>query len=794
MAELRTFWKLSMKHLSFPAIFITGFASSLGQILVLRELLIIFYGNELSTGLIFTAWLVWTAIGSGIGGRNKFRQLFPSSPYLLAITLIIFSFLLPVTLIWIRASKILWNIAPGEILSLSKMFFISFSVTGPFCLFSGLLFSMTWAFYTTEDLRGFRNPAGLLYINPIIIYLFESVGAASGGIIFYFFLLISKDTKFCVSASALITSAGILIIAAVLLLHEKKRKISGYFCWLFTSVIIITALFFHSPLDHLTRKWQWGEHLITVVDTPFQNLSLVKDKDLFTLFANGLWSFSSPDPQSAEKSVHPALLQHPNPQNIMLIGGGVAGLLNEILKHPQIKHVDYIEPDPELIRLAEKYLPKSETAILYSDIVHLFYEDAGAFIRQTDRLYDIILMNVGDPVNAQMNRFYTKEFYHEIKKHLKDSEESSGIFSFFVSSAPDMLGPAQIKFLQSVYKTLLSVFPQVVIYPGDYAGFFATGRHGNLITDPDELISRIADRNLNLRYIREYYLFDMLNPMRLDYFNTILSDSGSQSPEMINRNFKPTCYFYSLVLWSAQIHKGFKDFLIWLSNISPLWLWTGLFIIIFTMIITFSVGDCKPERAIGLNVMIVGGMQITMEIIILLGFQIIAGFVYMQLAVIIALFMAGLGLGAGITANKLSFLSRLEDLMRCLILVQTIFSLYMVAMIGILFLLQDVMQKNIILFSPCLIFSVLAFIAGILGGSHFSLAVKAVSGLVSTGGGLYALDLIGSAVGALTASLFLLPIYGLVSTLIFFSLLGIGGAITLVCPLHGFYIRKGLNR
>jgi len=277
--------------------------------------------------------------------------------------------------------------------------------------------------------------------------------------------------------------------------------------------------------------------------------------------------------------------------------------------------------------------------------------------------------------------------------------------------------------------------------------------------------------------------------MRLDYFNTLVgSNLGLEST--VNRNFKPTCYFYNLILWSAQINKNFKEFLIWLSKISPLWLWTGLAMMIFVMIGTFSFGNPKPEKAVGISVMVAGGMQIALEIVILLGFQITAGFLYKQLAMIIAFFMAGLGLGTAIIAWFFRYHGsslRFEP-MPCLILVQTIFSLYLMAMIGILFLLQDVMQNNIFLLSPCLIFSVSALIAGILGGSHFSLAVKAVSGseipLVRTGGGLYALDLTGSAAGALTASLFLLPIYGLFSTLIFFSLLGIGSVITLICSLN----------
>jgi len=450
--------KLLSQYLSFFTIFITGFASSVGQILFLRELLILFYGNELSTGLILTAWLFWTAVGSGTGGKSRFRQFFPPSLFMLAILLIIYSLLLPLTLLWIRASRILWNIAPGEILPMSKMVGISFSVTCPFCIISGFLFSMTWESYTNLTHVTGETEQRINNTDPTYIYLGESAGAALGGIIFYFILL----PYFPVLTSALITSAIIMMIGALLLSHEREKKISGFLCWSLTSALIILMLFFYAPLDYFSRKWQWGEHLITVIDTPFHNLAIVKDKNLFTFFSNGLWIFSSPDPESAEKLVHPALLQHPDPQIILLIGGGVADPLNEILKHPQVKQVDYIEPDPEIIRLAEIYLPSSELDPLYSKRVRLFHEDAAAFIRQKDQVYDVILMNVGDPVNAQMNRFYTKEFYQEIKKHLKNSEEAAGIFSFSVSSALICLDPLRFSFSNPFIKPFYMFFRRLL--------------------------------------------------------------------------------------------------------------------------------------------------------------------------------------------------------------------------------------------------------------------------------------------------------------------------------------------
>ncbi|MCP4347426.1 MAG: hypothetical protein GY795_18125 [Desulfobacterales bacterium] len=777
-----------MKGISLTVIAVTGFAGSVGQIMIVRELLVLFHGNELSTGLVFTAWLIWIAAGSGLGGKLSSR--IPSVATPLALALIFLALTLPVTILWIRASRLFWNIPLGELLPPGKMLGISFSATWLFCLVSGFLFPLTWSVYINSETRNqvssFKFQVSSFKFQPVFIYLSEALGAASGGLFFYFILL----PYMSILASAFITSGIMLAVAAVLPWFDIKNtektdtEETGFFqktrfltsLLIFVFVSMATVSFFLPRLDHLSRQWQWGKNLVTVRDTPYNNLALIKEKNLFTLFANGLWAFSSPDPQTAEKSVHLALLQHPHPKRVLLISGGVAGLVDEILKHHDITRVDYIEPDPDLIRLAEDYLPAPGTMLLVTAEIHMFHEDAGTFIRQQGHTYDVILMNVGDPVNAQMNRFYTVEFYRQIKKRLNPG----GIFSFAVSSSPEMLGTAQVKFLQSVFATITGVFPQVSVYAGDNARFFATDTQGKLVTDANELIARITEKNLQLKYVRDYYLFDILDPFRMDYFRTLLTEnSGEKDRPKMNRNLAPTCYFNNLVLWGTQIHKGFKKFLILLSE-KQMWLLATA--IILCAVAAIGAGYSGTAKATGLCVMAVGGMEMALEIVIILGFQIMAGFVYKQLALIIAFFMAGLGLGTGLVAwfskyrqASVFFPARAQT---WLILVQAVLCFYLIGITGLLYLLQN------LIIPVGRIFSVLAFIGGILGGSHFSLAVKTVSGQATpsamTGGGLYALDITGSAGGALAASLFLLPLYGVATTLVLFSMFGFGSLLALI--------------
>ncbi len=351
---------------SFLSITACGFAAAIGQIVILRELLVLFYGNELSTGLIFASWLLWTALGSSAAGR--YAALGSRHPLVLPLLLTLLALLLPASVLWIRAARIIWAIPRGEMLGPLSMLWISFSATGPFCLASGALFGFAWAGLASS----FEKGSG----RPLVIYLGEALGAAMGGLFFYFVLL----PRFSIYPATLLTALIILVIAVILFSFRKgatiwkspffKREMLGKspsskgeahrkspffkagFRGIFHKsppsspheiktfnasrrkpgqalvilgavlVLVTTALISSRNLDSLSRRWQWGQNVLAVRDTPFQNLALLADANQFSLFANGLLFFSTPDPQTAEYAVHPAMLQHPEPRKVLLIGGG----------------------------------------------------------------------------------------------------------------------------------------------------------------------------------------------------------------------------------------------------------------------------------------------------------------------------------------------------------------------------------------------------------------------------------------------------------------------------------------
>ena len=169
------------------------------------------------------------------------------------------------------------------------------------------------------------------------------------------------------------------------------------------------------------------------------------------------------------------------------------------------------------------------------------------------------------------------------------------------------------------------------------------------------------------------------------------------------------------------------------------------------------------SSAVALNTGVCGAVLIVVEVVLVLVYQIVEGSVYRQMALIISLFMAGLAAGSALVRTL-----RGGGATR-LFMIQTGLAAYL----GVLYLLFSVFRSSVLdnlgHDSMLLLFSALAFLAGMFGGGQFCAAVAASE--KARGAGLYAADLIGASAGAVAGSLFFLPVLGIPKTLL---ILGFG--------------------
>ena len=685
--------------INFIPPFFLGFLSLSFQIFLLREFSVHFYGNEITYGLLLATWLLWGGLGSIISSKFKFNvSVFPRIYYL-----VIFLFFL--SLLGLRFSRFLLGILPGEITGFVSM----------------LAFSLILSFFISF-------PFGLLFVfnvnfrkgNLTQVYLLESLGASLGGLTVYFILIPFLSNW---QGPALVGA-----ISAILIFFSFGRRKD-----IFYLAVILVLLLFFSLFDLPSQKIYWKPfHLFQSKDSPYGKLQGIKTEEQISLYNNSMLVYSHPDLATSEESIHFALLQNPQAKDILLIGGGAGGSLRQVLKYPQAE-VDYVELDPEIINFSLQSLPEEEKKFLESVRVHTFFKDGKAFLTTVPKKYDIIILNLPEPSTAQINRFYTREFFLLAKEKLTDN----GIFSFRVPSAENYISPELQNFLSSLYFTLKETFSEVKIVPGDTNIFLASELP--LTLDFEALSHKIERLNLENTYVSPHLLFSRLNPLRVE----MLIEKILEGKQIINQDLIPISYFFNSVLWSTQFKGIEKNVLSFFSELPFFWL-LDFPLLLFVFLLLFLWLRGKKSSFFLLPLAVMGFTTIVVEIIVIIFFQTLYGYLYGKIALLLTSFMAGLFLGAfrGQIRKKFN-------------LSQILFIQF--GFLLLLFLLQ--LSLNLQL--PELLMFLFLLILGFLGGDLFIVSNNLFLKEHKNYGLGYGLDLLGSFLGALIASSLLIPLVGL---------------------------------
>ena len=729
--------------------FILGLTSMIGQIIIIRELIVVFYGNELSLAVILASWLFWTSIGSLLLGRLVDRL--KSKEALLSKIQLLTSIALPLNIILIRNIKSILNISTGKIIGVVPILSSSFLSLSIICMILGFTFTLI------SKLASEKSKIPAKEVGKI--YLLEGLGASIGGLVFSFFLI-----KFLSPFQNIFIVASVNLIIAILL---NKSMLQLLFL-----VILSMGFIFNWPryLEDYTRSSQFKPfELVESLDSIYGNIAVIKTGKEFSFYENGLLLFTSGDILTSEESVHYALLEHPSPEKILLIGGGVSSSLKQILKHP-VKQVDYVELDPLIIGLAEKYLP-----IVKDNRVNIINMDGRLFVKskltsqRANELneYDVIILNLPDPYTAMLNRFYSIEFFREAKQIL----EPDGLISFSLTSSENYINPEQAYYLASIYNTLKKEFKDIKIFPGDSATFLASNKPDMLTYDSDILINRLRERNINTKFVREYYLPFKLSPLRIKYIEDSIEASRTAK---LNQDFKPIGYLYHTLLWMSLFHSG-KGLLPYIDNIN---IHLFIFIMIGLMLLTFSFQRMKKSsfRApVALSIATTGMSEIAFQIIVILAFQFLYGYMYYKIGVILTSFMIGLVLGS-LAINRM--LEKLKNERALYLKTQLAICIYpLILPIIFNYISKTSLSRPELGQALQTSFAFLPIVAGFIGGFQFPLAnkicLKDSSEVGKTTGFLYGIDLFGSCIGGLLIGLFLVPMFGIIQTCLLLSILNI---------------------
>ena len=735
----------------FAALAATGAITLTVQVLLLRELMTAWRGNELSFGITMTVWLVTGGIGSAGYGLVS-RKIAPTRTNL-AAGLMTLGVLAPLALFATRALRGAMGLTAGEVSGFAPLVVASLVSLAPFTVVAGLMFALSTSVVHRES-RGDRDAAGK-------VYLVEATGAAAAGLIVSFLLL----PRVCPVSIALLVTVLSNCVALWLLISSPSASTRGRHPRMFTAGVIlaVASAALLSPaavrLDDASVGAQWRDvGFVSQANSIYGRIVAASIGSQKSIYESGVLAASAPDRLSAEETVHLPMLLHPAPSRVLLLGGGLGGAVAEILKHPDVTTVDYVELDPELIPTARRAFGKAMTEGLGDPRVEVHFADARFFIKCARTPYDVVLVGIPDPMTAQLNRFYTVEFQREVSGVLTDD----GVLGFSVQSAENYIGAELAAFLACLRATTESVFPAVVVYPGDPCHIMASRSGAAFTRDARVLDRRISERGLDVAYVRDYYLSDRLSAERVAHLDSALD--GVQA--RVNTDLSPAAYYLSMVLWNRQFSGAPRVLLAapGLVTEKNLVLLSLALIVLLTAPSLFGRrSNHSRSRVVVAAVFVVGATEMSLELTALLAFQSIYGYVYHQLALIVAAFMAGLALGGWLGTKAVARGAAAGSFVTLQLLIAAV-PLALGATLMHIAALPPEGLRAWAAFFPLIVVG-----AALLAGLQFPLAARLMSperrDVGAAGGRLYGADLLGAALGATATTVFLLPILGTTGTM-----------------------------
>ena len=740
----------SRRMVFITALLFMGFSGIVAQVLLLRELLIVFSGNELVIGVILANWLIIEAAGSFLLGRYISGTRRKIGAFILVQVL--FSLFLPLAIYLTRGLRVFLGVVPGEGLGFLHILYSSFLILLPVALPHGALFTSGCKIYSQfSSSRSQAESAGR-------VYFYETLGTIVGGLSFAYLMIPHLHSLQIAFIVALLNLASCLSLISPFWTDRIKGTLAGISI---VSLLFISYLLFGEGADEIHRSSidaQWeGQNVIHYQNSIYGNITVTEAEGQYTFFSDGVPVITVPDPDITfvEEFAHIPMLFHPDPREILVLSGGAGGVINEILKHSTVKRVDYAELDPLLLELIRKFPTPITQSELDDPRVEVKNLDARLFIHGATHGYSVIFIGLSTPSDLQVNRMFTEEFFRMAKNRLEDG----GILTLTLPGSLTYLSEELKNLNACILNTLRDTYPYVRVIPGEFNLFLAsTSPEVSLIKAP-LLSQRLDERDLRVELLSGKHIEYRLHDRWVEWFMSFVEGYKGRN----NRDFLPVAVFHSLSYWNAlfspSFHKRFKA----LEGISL----GSIAIFVFAFTAAFGVLLWRVRGYSRLCVTFVvintGFAGMLFDLLIIFTFQTLYGYVFHQVGILITVFMVGTAAGSLLIT---SFVERLKRHVLLFIRIELGIILFTCLLPVVFLILHSYLERSVV---P-MVFSLLSFTSGFLLGSQFPLAMKiylrSSPDVGSAAGLLYGADLLGGWLGGLVGGIVLLPMLGVVKTCI----------------------------
>jgi spermidine synthase len=729
------------------------------------------YGNELVFGVLLTNWLVGIFTGALLGGaaaeKNKDNLM------VFVMSILVMCVLLPVSITFTRLLYTISGTSAGTYIGFFKVFFYSALFIVPVSFFIGFVFPIAAKVQSQHLDINSNNGISLTGLVKGIsnIYIFEAFGSLLSGVVYTFFL-VGHCNAYLIAALIILP---LLICSGLILLKSRRYKTFSIVCLLLIFNLVSLLPTMSRKFDTVTVEKRWQSistlPLVYTTDSKYQNIAVANLFNQYNLYLNSGFAAVFPNDEDNMLLAAHLVCQHPGPQRILIIGDAVSGLAKALLRF-DVKEVISVEIDGKTIDTILKFLPPEDKRILNDKRFKIVIQDGRKYVKDLIRsnskasnspplVFDVVFVNVSEPSTLLLNRYYTQEFFRDLSLVMNNS----GVIALNITSSENYEKGFVSDYTASVYHTVKSVFPAVVVAPG-HQNFIFASKEGPVISDNPELLAQRYTA-AGVQPEKLGFIFYSLYPEeKTRFIKKALQTSGKFR---INTDETPIAaiYFNKIIGWYAA------------SNLSGI---LGLFetiklmdvaIIILVLFLArmFYLWRSKRKKSLLqhrflkfhtlLAVFSSGAAGLSLELVILYTFQNNFGDIYHIIGFIIALFMFGLPLGA-VTSNAL--LTRGKFTRQKQVIVFIIF--IQVALAAISFLLPHMTKlfAKVVFIHQVVIFVETVFV-GFAVGLVFPLAIHLYLGKQEktgkTAGIVDAFDHMGAAVGAFFIGTLFLPVMGI---------------------------------
>lgn len=583
------------------------------------------------------------------------------------------------------------------------LFYILITVT-PYCLLTGFVLPYS---QNVLNISHYPFESGDLYIT-------DSIGDIAGGAIFSF-ILVYLLKPFPIIA---ITSS-LLILVALLLLVKQRQYV------LLAGALIVCSGFYlfstNSRFETFTLSGQYGD-IVHYLESPYGRIVITKEGSQHTFWESGLPLYSDSNIISSEEKVHYPLSQLDRVETLMLVSGGLGETLKEVSKY-RPAHVDYLELDPHLTDAAQDL-----GVIKKAPFLEIINTDARRYIKTTTKKYDAIIIDLPDPATFQINRFFTEEFFALSKRILN----KGGILSLNLQYSPNYISDIGKKKLSTLYNSARMHFKNVLILPGEQAYFLLSDRELH-----SDIPSLLKAKKISTSYIEGFF------------YGNVTGERIKQLEERLDRN-EPLNTDFEPRLINIVFQEWFIKY-----GTHP-----GYFIAILLGLTLIYLVFMRREEYLLFST---GFATMGVEMLIIFAFQVIYGYVYLEIGAIITAFL--LGLLPGAIAGK-----------QWRVKIGLKIALSEIAILSLLFIF--------FLWISCfkgelhpLYFLSFCFLFSFLCGFQFPVAAEIIGEEKSPAADCLAADLCGAAVGTLVTGTVLIPLWGIRFAVVFLILVKISSIV-----------------